>query len=155
RLHLLSLFSLSFPHLLFDLPAQPLYRRLLKQRPHRYLYSKHLPYSRHHLRRQQRVPSHLKKVLSPPDLLPPHYLSPDPSQQLLYLVPSPFSLSLLSPFFSSLHSLSIYLPVPRQHKLSLPHVPHWHHVLRHPLSQVLPHLPFFPLLPLSRHHVRH
>src|ERR1051325_5192984 len=58
-------------------------RRSLKQRPQRKLYLKHLPHTRHHTRRKQRVTSQVKEVVVQTNPLKPQHIRPDASQHLL------------------------------------------------------------------------
>ncbi len=77
--------------------------RRFKQRPQRQLHLENLPHSRHHLRRQQRVPAQLEEVVgyshslysattrsrSPPISLPPHSAAPHSSGSCRSLSPAP------------------------------------------------------------------
>src|SRR5262249_37651430 len=130
--------------LLFHYSPQPLHRSFLEDAPHTHLHPERLPHSRHHLRRQQRMPSDLEKVLSPTHLLHFQHFFPYPSDDLLVRRPW---LLFLPPAFS-LHILwprqrpSIHLPIPRfRHPFQLP-PPRQPHVHRQPFS----HIPPQPLL---------
>src|SRR5213075_952112 len=90
------------PHpslLLLHLFRQPSHRRPLEHRSQRYLHLQHFSDPRYHLRRQQRVPSHLEEVFLHSHFSYSQHLAPYPADDLLLSTPR---LSLLSlPFFIS------------------------------------------------------
>ena len=68
----------------FNLPSQLSDRRGLKQPPHRQLYPQHLPHSRDHPHRQQRVTAQLEEIVVYSDTLHLQHLLPDPRKRLLH-----------------------------------------------------------------------
>src|SRR5262249_5988117 len=130
-------------------------RRLLKQRSHPYLHSQHLPQPRHHLRRQQRMPTQLEKVLLHPYAFSLQHLLPDPSNQLFPHRPRPFLLASLSFHLYFRQPLSIYLPTHCQRQRVKHHEHTRHHVLWQLLSQLTADFHIRPCLLSFHYHITH
>src|SRR5262249_9852533 len=105
-------------------------RRRSKQCPHIHLHP-HPTHSLHHRHRQQRLPSHLEKVIVPSDSLHSQQFSPDLRQCPFYF---PLRLCIPTPrigsFLRCRQSPSLQLPVRRQRHRLHPHIRRRHHVLR-------------------------
>src|SRR5262249_55907070 len=103
------------PPRLFHLQTQRPHRRRLKHRPQPHFHSQRRSDPRHHLRRQQRMPTQLEKVVVSPHSLQLQHFSPDPAQDLFH-----WRRRLLIPLRSTSHSfrlrqrLPVQLPVRRQ-----------------------------------------
>src|SRR6185369_11628156 len=132
-----------------DLCCQAAHRRLCKQTPHRHLHLQRFPNPRHHLCRQQRVPTQFEEVRRHTQLSHAQHFFPDTLQHC-------FHCRARHPPLAFIHRLRlrqplpVHLPVRHQRPLPQHQHPTRHHVLRQPLSQPLPQLR--PAHPLPRRH---
>src|SRR5262249_33249960 len=121
--------------------AQLAHGRPLEELAQRHLHPQHRPHPRHHLRRQQRVPTQLEEVVPRPHSLQPQHLSPDPRQDLLHRSPRllvPLLLHATQPRLRQ--TPPVHLPAHRQRQLLQHHHRRRHHVLRQTLTRPLPQL---------------